>query len=101
MQSCFCSLSGTAACRHCTNNPNAEMPPTIRTYTVAATDKVLLSNSKQTNADRIRNASEEEIAEFICHQIDDCSKCIGTELCTPQDGRANGLVKWLRQEAKE
>lgn len=54
-----------------------------------------------TNADRIRNASEEEIAEFICHQIDDCSKCIGGELCTAQNGRANGLVKWLRQEAKE
>ena len=52
-----------------------------------------------TKRDIMLACNDEGIADFICSQIDDCSKCIAGELCTPQDGRANGLVKWLKQEA--
>lgn len=33
MSVCCCSLAGTAACRTCPNNPNAETPPPVITYT--------------------------------------------------------------------
>lgn len=51
MAVCCCSLAGTAACRICSNNPFAETPPPVRTYTVSATDTVLVTGQK-TNADR-------------------------------------------------
>ena len=55
----------------------------------------------QTNADRIRAMSDEELAEFICEWCN-CvpGYCPGVELCTPSMGKANGLVKWLKQPAE-
>lgn len=64
MSSCCCSLAGTAACWTCTNNPYAETPPPVRTYTTRVTDKVLITGV-QTNADRIRAMTDEELAEFL------------------------------------
>ena len=64
MSSCCCSLAGTAACRTCTNNPNAETPPPVRTYTTWVTDKVMITGV-QTNADKIRSMTDEELADFL------------------------------------
>ena len=52
-----------------------------------------------TNADRIRAMRIEELAEFICNRCVECSPktCPGAGLCNGDDGRANGLAKWLRQ----
>jgi hypothetical protein len=38
-------MAGTLACRSCTNNPNADTPPVVRTNTVTATDKVLITRN--------------------------------------------------------
>lgn len=59
-------------------------------------------NIAPSNADRIRAMSDEELAEFICSRISDCNeRCPGYELCRFGDGHSNGLIKWLKQEAKE
>ena len=57
----------------------------------------------QTNADRIRAMSDEELAEFICKRTSSCSSvsCPGAELCVAEDGIANGLKKWLQQPVEE
>ena len=36
MGACWCSLAGTAACKYCYNNPNAEPSP-YKTYTTTTT----------------------------------------------------------------
>lgn len=70
MGSCCCSLAGTAACRTCANNPNAETPPPVRTYTTWVTDKVLITGVR-TNADRLRSMTDEELAEWIISITED------------------------------
>lgn len=57
-------------------------------------------SDRQTNAERIRNMSDEELAEWIntkntCEQCayEPESLCI-TEPCT------NGILKWLQSEAE-
>ena len=54
----------------------------------------------QTNADRIRAMSDEELAQWLCLNYG-CTKCPGQELCTINDGKHNGLTKWLKQPAEE
>ena len=49
-----------------------------------------------TNADRIRAMSDEEIALWLCLNYS-CTKCPGKYLCTINDGKHNGLTKWLKQ----
>ena len=56
---CCCSLAGTKACQTCSNNPEATG---IRTNTVVATNRVLISGVR-TNADRIRNMTDEELVD--------------------------------------
>ena len=57
---------------------------------------------KQTNAERIRNVTDEELAEWLCHIVSyetvNCSHCIAEEYC--KSGR-NGFIKWLKQECNE
>lgn len=56
MAVCCCSLAGTAACQHCSQNPFATDVWTNKTVTVANFD------AKPTNADRIRAMTDEELA---------------------------------------
>lgn len=54
-----------------------------------------------TNADHIRSMSDEELAEWICSIMTaECcdQRCPGRDICTPG---SNGLVKWMKQQAKE
>lgn len=94
---CCCSLAGTAACRTCSNNPFAETPPPVRTYTVSATDPVLIIGQK-TNADRIRAMTDEELAELWWERVD-CGECPVHKECklTWQDCKRLAL-DWLKQE---
>ena len=60
-----------------------------------------LAPEPQTNADRIRAMTDEELARFLCGLIpaDVCSiRCTGKDLC--HNGN-NGLVKWEKQPARE
>lgn len=56
----------------------------------------------QTNADRTRAMSDEELAVFLCERVVMCSgkHCPGAGLCVAGDGKANGLKKWLKQPAE-
>ena len=92
MSLCCCSLAGTAACKYCSNNPNVDTPPPVRTYTTVATDKVLLINNVKTNADRIRAMSDEEISEWFWWMLD-YTKCY-------TDSRL-ALIAWLKKEVEE
>ena len=53
--------------------------------------------SKQTNADHIRSMSDEELAEFLIdHHRYPCKYCSGCHVeCS------DGLMQWLKSEAKE
>lgn len=56
---------------------------------------------KQTNADRIRSMSDEELSVFLCdHGGCSIRTCPGSEMCNGHEGKANGLLKWLRQPAE-
>lgn len=54
-----------------------------------------------TNAEKIRSMSDEQLAEFLC-KISDCAfdLCPAVEMCGCGDGIANGLLKWLQQPAE-
>ena len=51
-----------------------------------------------TNGDKIRTMSDQELAELMCKGRE-CTidACLGFELCRTGDGKANGLLKWLRK----
>ena len=51
-----------------------------------------------TNADRIRNMSDEELAQFLCDRTE-CHLCEADDYCTTKDGPSNGILKWLKMEA--
>ena len=61
----------------------------------------LIDHSKpKTNADRIRSMSNQELTEFLCGHFECYSNsCPGIELCKTNEGKANGLLKWLQQPA--
>ena len=73
-----------------------EMCPTCKGTGVQLTD--------MTNADRIRAMSDQQLAEFICNALGSAGcvedHCPGHDLCRPQDGKSNGLKKWLQQPVK-
>lgn len=55
-----------------------------------------------TNADRIRNMTDEDLANFLCNISsagdDQCSACVATDKC--RTGH-NGMIDWLRSAAEE
>lgn len=55
----------------------------------------------ETNADRIRRMSDEELAEWLCSLMTaECcdQRCPARDICNLGD---NGLVKWMKQPAEE
>ena len=50
-----------------------------------------------TNYERFRYSKPEKMAKTLCNWID-CQTCPGKDLCNHSDGKANGLVKWLKQQ---
>lgn len=61
----------------------------------------LIANPK-TNADRIRSMTDEELAEFMCHNVSNgtvnCAFCAAAEFCRMGH---NGWLDWLREEATD
>lgn len=51
---------------------------------------------KKTNGDRVRELSDEEFAIWLCDRHA-CPRCPGEPLCKFGEGRANGLIKWLKK----
>lgn len=113
MSTCCCSLAGTAACQHCSNNPFATDVWTNRTVTVDHIEarpfgdglnvcpvcgKPSTIGKPTTNADRIRNMTDEELAQFLCGLISDCYRCPSDEMCW--EGH-KGMTEWLKKEVKE
>lgn len=96
---CCCSLAGTLACKYCSNNPEAERPPIVCTYTTVATDPILITGMK-TNADKIRAMSDEELAEWFGKLI--YPECV----CCPANGAGwcgkgkckDNWLDWLKKE---
>lgn len=86
---CFCSRAGTLDCKFCSNNPDAERPPVVRTSTTAATDSVLLIGTKKTNADRIRAMTDEEISEWFWWMLDYIKSYTDSRIA---------LIDWLKKE---
>lgn len=52
----------------------------------------------KTNADIIRQMSDEELAKFLCDRTE-CHLCEADDYCTTKDDPSNGILKWLKQEA--
>ena len=55
---------------------------------------------QQTNADRIRNMTDEELAAFLCgmQNADDCHKCVAEKYC---EYGHTGMIDWLKQEVSD
>ncbi len=51
-------------------------------------------------ADRIRAMTDEELAQWICSHITECSRCEGRHHagyeCEFRNGRSTGLTMWLK-----
>ena len=54
-----------------------------------------------TNGDRIREMSDDKLGRTICKQIRVCCFCPGYPFCKRGDGLGNGMIKWLKQEARK
>ena len=61
--------------------------------------ETILQKKKPTNYDVITGMPMEKFAAVWCAQID-CEKCFGREHCVLDGGNANGLVKYLKEEAQ-
>ena len=54
-----------------------------------------------TNGERIRSVSDQGLACILCDLVQDCYLCPGNDLCNYADGRANGILKWLKMPEME
>lgn len=78
--------NNTCNCQH--NNSSRDNEPCCR------------CDSKQTNADMIRNMSDEELAEWISTK-DTCGQCAYELECVCMKVPCtNGILKWLQSEAE-
>lgn len=80
------SINGTCDCQH--NSNSRENEPCCR------------CDSRKTNADRIRNMSDEELAEWISTK-DTCGQCAYELECVCMKVPCtNGILKWLQSESE-
>lgn len=89
MAVCCCSMAGTAACQHCSQNPFATDVWTNKTVTVCGKPSTILN--PMTNADRIRYMTDEELAKFISGK----ARGFGEEY----EGYMSAL-DWLKEESE-
>lgn len=56
-----------------------------------------------TNADKIRNMTDEELSGYLCGIID-CEVCksfiLKNDVCDNKNGFPSGIFEWLKKEAK-
>lgn len=55
-----------------------------------------------TNADRIRQMTDEELAKMI-ETFDTCAHCVeyGVDVCSFPNGCRKSILAWLKQEVKD
>jgi len=57
--------------------------------------------TKPSNGDKIRSMTDEELAEFMCHNVSNgtvnCAFCAAAEFCRMGH---NGWLDWLKQEVE-
>lgn len=113
MSVCCCSLAGTAACQHCPNNPSATDLWTSKTVTVDHIEakpfgdgfdvcpvcgKPSTIGKPQTNADRIRSMTDEELAKYFAWLVDDeFPRCCEWEMYGDTT-QINAWLEWLEEE---
>ena len=96
MAVCCCSLAGTAACQHCSQNPFATDVWTNKTVTVNHVEGPSTILKPMTNADRIRAMTDEELANCITDDL--CDRVCHSPLSC--DGNCEiQVLEWLKQEA--
>lgn len=102
MSTCCCSLAGTAACKTCTNNPNADLSKlTVATMIWSGSNFTeIFGNKPLTNADRIRAMTDEELAELL--RDEQCNACDwqGNDCGDEAQCKAD-VLKWLKQECDD
>lgn len=86
-----------SGCRNCPVKPCETM--NYRGSTCSAQRAKFGLGDPDTNADRIRSMTDEELAILICKAYE-CYRCPGEELCNCVEGKANGAMKWLQQPAE-
>jgi len=80
----------------------SHIPQRFFPYPHEAIEAWNVKGNKQTNADRIRAMSDEELAEFCFRITDDVASYYGGDGYEPEYPVASkGWLDWLKQEAKE
>ena len=67
-------------------------------YKVGFCSQYTQKTKAQTNADRIRSMTNEELSAFLCNMGQECYHCIATDYCSPGH---TGMLDWLKDEVKE
>lgn len=110
---CCCALAGTAACQHCSQNPNAtdlwtnavttDNPNFVGVFMFKPQEEKLI-----TNFGRLHSMNEEELAHWIEGDINHVSEWCAPDApvdrnnrCLKHDGNCwMCALDWLKQEAK-
>jgi uncharacterized cysteine cluster protein YcgN (CxxCxxCC family) len=55
-----------------------------------------------TNADKIRQMTDEELAEYLCDRTSECYHCEGCGKChyDKEKEMMTGMIDWLKQEVE-
>lgn len=120
MAVCCCSLAGTYACNHCSQNPFATDVWTNKTITVDHIDATPFGNGLDvcpvcgkpstignplTNADRIRGMTDEELADFLWHRdiqiVERASKVAGFNYSYDEAECKQNIKGWLKAPVEE
>ena len=90
-----------ADCKTCEYEKICEMPDFVRNDLKLC--KTYQEKKPQTNADRIRAMTDEELAKVFDNFIAPCTVCIyRKDMCVSNDySCTNGILQWLKSEAKE
>lgn len=77
------------------------VPPVTYAKVIIQGDNITIEPRLKTNADRIRSMTDEELAEFMCHNVSNgtvnCAFCVAAEFCRMGH---NGWLDWLKQESE-
>ena len=113
---CCCSLAGTAACQHCSANPFATDVWTNKTVTVDHIEAKPFGNGldvcpvcgkpstigkPQTNADRIRSMTDEELADKFEEIQLKTVKAYGNDDLLLKGELKKYWLDWLKEEGGE
>ena len=95
---CCCSLAGTFACQHCSNNSMAMSADNIpiEAYKNYGSAFVIQGPKPMTNADRIRSMTYEKMASILTDDF--CELICSSPVACNGDCEAK-MFEWLKQEA--